>query len=70
LESWNLWHIFAEQINQNSLTMQHTANTPKREAMASLFTEVNTLGTLITCSAEWDALTCEEQMLVEQAIED
>lgn len=50
--------------------MQHTASTPKREAMASLFTEVNTLGTLITCSAEWDALTCEEQMLVEQAIED
>lgn len=45
-------------------------NTSKREAIASLFTEVNTLGNLFTCSAEWDALTCEEQMLVEQAIED
>lgn len=45
-------------------------DTSKREALASLFTEVNTLGNLFTCSAEWDSLTCEEQMLVEQAIED
>ncbi len=45
-------------------------NTSKREALASLFTEVNALETLFTCSSEWDALTCEEQMLVEQTIED
>lgn len=45
-------------------------NTSKRDAVASLFTDVNTLGSLITTCAGWDSLTCEEQMLVEQTIED
>lgn len=56
------------QIKLKTLTAM--PDTSKREALASLFTEVNALGFLTTCSAEWDSLTCEEQMLVEQAIED
>jgi hypothetical protein len=49
---------------------QAMRNTSKRDAVASLFTDVNTLGSLITTCAGWDSLTCEEQMLVEQTIED
>jgi hypothetical protein len=48
---------------------QASHNTPKRTALeAVLLTDVQLLG-LHTCTSEWDALTCDEQMLLEDLID-
>lgn len=50
--------------------MLHSTNTERKKAqMASaLFNDVQLLGSSLTCTAEWDALPCDEQMKLEDLI--
>jgi len=50
--------------------MLHSTNTERKKAqMASaLFNDVQLLGSTLTCTAEWDALCCDEQMRLEDLI--
>lgn len=49
--------------------MPQASHNPKRTALeAVLLTDVH-LSDLHTCTSEWDALTCDEQMLLEDLIE-
>lgn len=50
--------------------MLHSTDTQRKKAqMASaLFSDVQLLGSYLTCTAEWDALTCDEQMTLEDLV--
>ena len=50
--------------------MHNSTNTERKKAqMASaLFNDVQLLGSAVTCTAEWDALPCDEQMKLEDLI--
>ena len=54
----------------NLFLMLHSTNTERKKAqMASaLFNDVQLLGSSLTCTAEWDALPCDEQMKLEDLI--
>lgn len=50
--------------------MLHSTNTERKKAQmaTALFNDVQLLGSALTCTAEWDALPCDEQMKLEDLI--
>jgi len=50
--------------------MSHNTDTQRKKAqMASaLFSDIQLFGSAITCTAEWDALPCDEQMRLEDLV--
>lgn len=68
----SLPYLCSRQFSQtlNLSQMLHSTNTERKKAqMASaLFNDVQLLGSALTCTAEWDALPCDEQMKLEDLI--
>jgi hypothetical protein len=50
--------------------MLHSTDTQRKKAqMASaFFNDIQLFGSAITCTAEWDALSCDEQMRLEDLV--
>ena len=53
-------------FHSNSNAMQHTAHTLRTKALREAFSGLTYFQ--VTTTDEWDALTCDEQMYVEQEI--
>ena len=62
----SLPYLCSRQFSQtlNLSQMLHSTNTERKKAqMASaLFNDVQLLGSTVTCTAEFDLLSCDEQM--------
>ena len=67
----SMFYLCSRQFSQtlNLSQMLHSTQQRKKAQMASaLFNDVQLLGSAVTCTAEWDALTCDEQMRLEDLI--
>ena len=54
---------------QNLLLMHNSTQQRKKAQMASaLFNDVQLLGSTVTCTAEFDLLSCDEQMRLEDLV--
>ena len=68
----SMFYLCSRQFSQtqNLNSMLHCTDTQRKKAqMASaLFNDVQLLGSAITCTASFDALTCDDQMRLEDLI--
>ena len=68
----SMFYLCSRQFSQsqNLNSMLHCTDTQRKKAqMASaLFNDVQLLGSAFTCTASFDALSCDEQMRLEDLI--
>ena len=67
----SMFYLCSRQFSQtqNLSQMLHSTQQRKKAQMASaLFNDVQLLGSALTCTAEWDDLSCDEQMRLEDLI--
>ena len=67
----SLPYLCSRQFSQtlNLSQMLHSTQQRKKAQMASaLFNDVQLLGSHVTATAEWESMTCDEQMKLEDLI--
>ncbi len=59
---------FSQTLNLSQMLHSTTQERKKAQMASALFNDVQLLGSALTCTAEWDDLSCDEQMRLEDLI--
>jgi hypothetical protein len=74
LERWKVCLIFvtdgnvAVTLNLNPMLNSTDTQRKKAQMASALFNDVQLLGSAITCTSDFDALSCDDQMRLEDLI--